>query len=85
MTGSTELGFAQPVHIARCVPFDLGALREPLPGPRPVLEIRTSAAGDWKRAVIQSQLATGAVELCFDDDGSTVVTDLGNEEYRWLC
>ena len=80
-SGSTELGFAQPVAVERLRVYDLNELEEPM-NPEEVLTLELLDGGVWKKATLVSQSATGAVTLEFED-GSKNVYDLQREEYRW--
>ena len=81
-TGSTELGFAQPVAVSRLIPFDLHELQAPIESDTPlVLEILEGTT--WTKAEITKQNATGAVKLKFED-GSEKLVHLEREEYRWI-
>ena len=81
-TGSTELGIAQPVSVARLIPFNMGDLEAPVDGSqRLFLEIRV---GDvWEKAEIIRQTATGAVRLRYSN-GTERVQHLECEEYHWI-
>jgi hypothetical protein len=81
-TGSTELGFAQPVHISRLRPFELCELESPVDMVPPKIRIR-SRDGQWKHGVVETQSSTGTVRIKFSDNSERVI-DLSAEEYQWL-
>ena len=79
-TGSTQLGFQQPVHISRLHRFDLAELDTPIEeGP---LTIEVLRGTSWKRGLVQRQSATGQVLVTYPDEEAEWL-DLGSEEYRW--
>ena len=84
-SGSTNLGFSQPVHVTRIRRFDLADLDQPLSdGPLRIEVVRGSA---WVRGDVLAQSATGKVKIKYDDDdgaGRCEWIDLASEEYRWL-
>ena len=82
-SGSTSLGFSQPVALERLVPYDLCPLEEPISQRRLILELRMPDES-WRKAKIVSQNPTGWCRVQFDDDGSTDLVALEREEYRWL-
>ena len=65
-TGSTDIGIAQPVSIARVIPFDMGNLESPVDSiQRLFLQIRVG--NEWGKAEVIRQTATGAVRLRCSD------------------
>jgi hypothetical protein len=83
-SGSADLGFAQPVALERVVPFKLQHLERALPDTRqPRLELRTGHAS-WEECLVVGQSATGKVRLRRCYDATEFVTDLSQEEYRWV-
>ena len=80
-TGSTDLGFGQPVSASRLIPFEIGNLESPIDNGELHLEILRGST--WMKAQLVQQNATGAVRLVFPDKREEVV-DLATEEYRWL-
>ena len=82
-TGSTELGFGQPVNVQRLVPYDLRNLEAPVAGGPLHLEVRTDSG--WERAELTHQSATGTVLLDFASRPAlSGYYNLEAEEYRWL-
>ena len=83
-THSEDLGFAQPVHMARLIPFTLCGLEGALPErSAPRLEI-VSRDGSSHAGTLVAQTATGLVRVQWDAGGETELLDLGGLEYRWL-
>ena len=81
-TGSTDIGIAQPVTIARLIPFSMGDFEAPVDGSqRLFLEIRNG--NSWEKAEVVRQNASGAVRLRHED-GSERVRHLEAEEYHWI-
>ncbi len=81
-TGSTDIGIAQPVTIARFIPFSMGDFEAPVDGSqRLFLEIRNG--NSWEKAEVVRQNASGAVRLRHED-GSERVRHLEAEEYHWI-
>ena len=82
--GCTDLGFAQPVHISRLIPFDLACLETSIGNEKLRLEL-IRPDGSAIPATVTSQTASGLVRLAFDTyadmDG---LYDLTLHEYRWL-
>ena len=83
-TGSTSLGFSQPVHVDRLRFFELAELDVPIKDEELQLEIMKGSA--WVKHNVISQSATGRVEIVRADDvdGKSEWVDLATEEYRWL-
>ena len=83
-TGSTQLGFGQPVSTARLIPFDLPYLEAPIDPTRP-LRLEVQRDGEWHPGRLVAQSATGAVRIVFDNDPrQDHIVNLEKEEYRWL-
>ena len=81
-TNSTQLGFAQPVHISRLISFDLQELQAPVDSAAPLC-LEMVVGGAWLKGEITKQNATGAVFVKFEN-GSESVHRLEREEYRWI-
>ena len=82
-SGSTTLGFSQPVHVSRLRLFDLAELDVPIKDESLQLELMRGSS--WVKADIVSQSATGRVEVVFaDTPNESTWLDLASEEYRWL-
>jgi hypothetical protein len=80
-TGSTYIGIAQPVSIARVIPFNMGNLESPVDSTqRLFLQIRVG--DEWGTAAITRQSATCAVRSRYGD-GTERLTHLETEEYQW--
>ena len=83
-TGSTEFEFGQPVSTERLIPFDVADLEEPIDDQDLNLEIRRGLGdGEWMKARISKQTATGMIKLVYED-GREEIVDLAEEEYRWV-
>ena len=82
-TGETDLGFGQPVSITRLIPYDLPSLERPVNADEP-LKLEILHDGVFRPAQLVAQSATGAVRLRFHD-GDELVTNLDQEEYRWIA
>ncbi len=84
-TGSTNLGFAQPIAVSRLVPFDLMDLEAPISVNPSKIEILLDQT--WVKAQIVAQNATGAVRLRLDDPAAgqenELVVHLERHEYRY--
>lgn len=84
-TRSTELGFAQPIASERLVEYDLRDLEVPIDLHEPLcLELKRSAAAEFKRGFIESQSATGLVLIDFRDGSEPEWFDLALFEHRWV-
>jgi hypothetical protein len=80
-TNSTQLGFAQPIHVSRLRKFDLADLDHPIEeGP---LSLELFRGSTWVRGQVVSQSSTGKVLLQLPDIDPEWV-DLASEEYRWV-
>jgi len=80
-TGSTQLGFSQPIHLSRLRRFDLADLDHPIDdGP---LAVEVFSGATWKRGQVVSQSSTGKVLVHFPEE-EPVWLDLASEEYRWI-
>ena len=78
---SQDLGFAQPVHISRLIPYTLCALEAPVHADKRLwLEMRIQ--DEWHRGEIVAQQAAGLVRIKFAD--GEVLKDLSLEEHRWI-
>ena len=86
-SGSTELGFSQPVALSRLVPFDLCQLETPVnPDDELWIDIKSNLPGRadrWLCRRISGQQATGAVRLTSADGAHEEVVDLADYEWRW--
>ena len=84
-TGSTELGFSQPVAITRLIPYNLCLLDTPIDAESLRLEVM-SRNGTARPATVTGQTATGKVELVYDSpaDSAPIIVDLSTLEYRWI-
>ena len=81
-TGSTELGFPQPVALDRLVPFDLCELEVPIDDKEPLrVEVDRDHGGGTYRIVSQS--ATGKVRLRDEATGEEQTADLAKLDWRW--
>ena len=85
MSGESDLGFAQPVHASRLIPFELGQLESPV-DPEAVLEIEIlDRSGRALKGRVTHQTSTGLVRVEFPGSpGKDGLYDLACEEYRWL-
>ncbi len=86
-TGSTELGFQQPVSLSRLIPFDMAGLETPVNADEELwIDIRSNKTGRdaiWLVRQIVGQQATGNVRLQSLDRQTTEVVDLASYEWRW--
>lgn len=80
-TGNTNMSFAQPVAVNRLRMLALSELDEPLEDAE--VKLQTFETGIWRKTVIESQSATGAVTVRYED-GTSRVTQLQSEECHWV-
>ena len=76
------MGFSQPVHISRLIPYDLCHLESPIDQDTS-LRIRLKDGEIWREAEIISQQATGFVRLRYSS-GCEDLVDLAAKEYEWI-
>ena len=82
-TGSTELGFPQPVGLERLVPYDLCELETPINEKEPLyIEIHDTRYG-VKQYRIAAQSTTGRVRLRDDRTDQEHTADLATLDWRW--
>ena len=82
-TGSTQLGFGQPVSSSRLIPYDLPYIESPIDAHQP-LRLEVLHQGLWKAGRIVAQSATGAVRIVADGEPDKEhIMNLEHEEYRW--
>ena len=82
-TGSTELGFPQPVALDRLVPYDLCEMEMPIDEKEPLrIEVDREHGGGTYRIVSQS--STGKVRLRDETSGEEHTADLARLDWRWL-
>ena len=86
-TGSSELGFQQPVSLSRLIPFDMAALESPSnPDQELWVDVKSNKPGrdaQWLVRRIAGQSATGKVRLTSQDGSVTEMVDLASFEWRW--
>ena len=86
-TGSTELGFQQPVALARLIAFEMAALETPTNAEQQLwIDIKSNKSGrenDWVIRRIIGQQATGKVRVQSRDQQQEEVIDLASFEWRW--
>jgi len=80
-SGSTQLGFAQPIHVSRLRKFDLADLDHPIEDGPLMMELFRGSA--WVRGQVVSQSATGRVLVRIAEEEPEWL-DLASEEYRWI-
>ena len=83
-TREAKLSFAQPIATERLVAYDLAGLEVPLELGSPlVLEVRKESTGEFRRATLAHQSATGLVRVVYDN-GEEEWLDLACYEHRWV-
>ena len=76
-TGSTDLGFAQPVHIDRLVPVDILPLLTPH-------DTRTRVKVGDRLGNIEATCVDGRVHVRYDGEGHTTVEDLSRSPHHFV-
>ncbi len=86
-TGSSELGFAQPVALERLVPFEMAQLEAPLNAAEELwIDIKSNITGRADRWLIRQiigQSATGLVRVRSINHKEEEMIDLA--DYEWRC
>ena len=83
--GSRDLGFSQPVHSSRCVPFSVANLEHPITEERPLRLAMRQRDGKSLEATVSAQTSAGLVRLSFEERADlNGLYDLAQEEYWWL-
>ena len=86
-TGSSDLGFSQPVALARLVPYDACQLEVPINDTEKLwIDIKSNHLGKqdrWFQREIIGQLASGAVRVRSVHGDFEEVIELADYEWRW--
>ena len=76
-TGSTDFGFAQPVHIDRLIPFDILPLLTPH-------DTQTRVKVGDRLGTIEATCVDGRVHIRYDGEGHTTVEDLSRSPHQFV-
>lgn len=83
-TGSSDLGFPQPVALDRLVPYDLCEMETPINEKEQLwIEVDSKRGVETFRIIAQS--ATGRVRLRDETSGEEHTADLAKLDWRWVA